>query len=226
MLICIACGNEPERDMLELKGGATMFSENLKTLRKQKGMSQETLAQQLNIVRQTISKWEKGLSVPDADILTRIAELFEVSVSELLGAKIEEEKDINEIATQLALLNEQLANRSRRNRKIIKGVLIAVATVILTTIILYVAAFSVFKYQHPSGETTHVQLTCTLDGEEYIYGITYDEQYRIIEAGGDAWIADHVQTEQYSDANILIAQIEDYFNDRGGNVDQVEESAD
>lgn len=45
-----------------------MFSENLKTLRKQKGMSQETLAQQLNVVRQTISKWEKGLSVPDADL--------------------------------------------------------------------------------------------------------------------------------------------------------------
>ncbi|MDF2700588.1 MAG: helix-turn-helix transcriptional regulator [Haloplasmataceae bacterium] len=77
------------------KGGVAMFNENFKTLRKQKGMSQETLAQQLNIVRQTISKWEKGLSVPDADMLTRIAELFEVSVSELLGSKIEEEKNIN-----------------------------------------------------------------------------------------------------------------------------------
>lgn len=50
------------------KGGTAIFSENLKTLRKQKGMSQETLAQQLNVVRQTISKWEKGLPVPDADL--------------------------------------------------------------------------------------------------------------------------------------------------------------
>ena len=62
-----------------------MFSDNLKTLRRQKGMSQEILAQRLNVVRQTISKWEKGLSVPDAEMLTRIAELFEVSVSDLLG---------------------------------------------------------------------------------------------------------------------------------------------
>jgi putative transcriptional regulator len=84
-----------------------MFSENLKTLRKQKGMSQETLAQQLNSVRQTISKWEKDLSVLDVDKLTRSAELFEVSVSELLGAKLEE-KNTNKIATQLALLNEQV----------------------------------------------------------------------------------------------------------------------
>lgn len=201
-----------------------MFNENFKTLRKQKGMSQETLAQQLNIVRQTISKWEKGLSVPDADILTRIAELFEVSVSELLGSKIEEEKNINEIAAQLALLNEQLANRSRRNRKILKGILIGVSSVILIMLIFYITAFALLKYQKSSEVTTSVQLLCTLDGEEYTYVVTYDEQYNIIEAGGNAFIADHVQTEQYSDANILIAQIEDYFNDRGGSVECIEET--
>ena len=195
-----------------------MFSENLKTLRKQKGMSQETLAQQLHIVRQTVSKWEKGLSVPDAEILTRIAEVFEVSVSELLGANIVEEKDINEIATQLALLNEQLANQSRRSKKIMKGILIVITAVILIMFIFYAAAFFTFQSHRSSGITTHIQLTCTLDGKEYFYGITYDDQYRIIDAGGDAWIANHVQTEQYDDANILIAQIEDYFRDRGGTV--------
>lgn len=88
-----------------------MFKENLQILRKQKGMSQETLAQQLNVVRQTISKWEKGLSVPDADMLIRIADVFDTSVSELLGARIEQEENINEIAAQLALLNEQLAHK-------------------------------------------------------------------------------------------------------------------
>lgn len=65
-----------------------MFGENLKTLRKQKGFSQEELAARLNVVRQTVSKWEKGLPVPDADTLIRLAEVLEVSVSELLGAKI------------------------------------------------------------------------------------------------------------------------------------------
>ena len=65
-----------------------MFGENLKTLRKQKGFSQEELAARLHVVRQTVSKWEKGRSVPDADALIRLAEVLEVSVSELLGAKI------------------------------------------------------------------------------------------------------------------------------------------
>ena len=64
-----------------------MLNENLKQLRKSKGLSQEELAIRLNVVRQTISKWEKGLSVPDADMLIKIADIFEVSVSELLGAK-------------------------------------------------------------------------------------------------------------------------------------------
>ena len=64
-----------------------MLNENLKQLRKSKGLSQEELAIRLNVVRQTISKWEKGLSVPDADMLIKIADIFEVSVSELLAIK-------------------------------------------------------------------------------------------------------------------------------------------
>ena len=63
-----------------------MFQDNLKTLRKNKGYTQEELASRLKVVRQTISKWEKGLSVPDAEMLLKIADEFEVSVSELLGA--------------------------------------------------------------------------------------------------------------------------------------------
>ena len=70
-----------------------MFSENLKTLRKQKGFTQEELAARLNIVRQTVSKWEKGLSVPDAELLTRLAEVLEVPVSTLLGSAIPDDKD-------------------------------------------------------------------------------------------------------------------------------------
>lgn len=70
-----------------------MLNENLKQLRKSRGLSQEELAIRLNVVRQTISKWEKGISVPDADMLIKIADIFEVSVSELLGAKIDEKKN-------------------------------------------------------------------------------------------------------------------------------------
>ena len=88
-----------------------MFSENLKTLRKEKGFSQEQLAIRLNIVRQTVSKWEKGISVPDAELLMQLAEVLNVNVSDLLGKKIEIQEGQNEldtIALELAKLNEIL----------------------------------------------------------------------------------------------------------------------
>ena len=103
-----------------------MFSENLKTLRKQKGFSQEELASRLHVVRQTISKWEKNLSVPDADTLIRLAEILEVSVSELLGSKIETKNGnvTNDVAEQLSRINEQLAIKNRRSRRIWKAIAI------------------------------------------------------------------------------------------------------
>lgn len=116
-----------------------MFGENLKTLRKQKGFSQEELATRLHVVRQTISKWEKNLSVPDADTLIRLAEVLEVSVSELLGAKIENENAASDVAEQLSRINEQLAIKNRRSRRIWKIVAIILAAIVL--IYIFIAVF-------------------------------------------------------------------------------------
>ena len=115
-----------------------MFSENLKALRKQKGFSQEELATRLHVVRQTISKWEKNLSVPDADTLIRLAETLEVSVSELLGAKIENENTASDVAEQLSRINEQLAIKNRRSRRIWKIVAIILAAIVLINIFIAV----------------------------------------------------------------------------------------
>ena len=204
-----------------------MLGENIKILRKQKGYSQETMAEQLNVVRQTISKWEKGYSVPDADMLERIAGLFEVSVGELLGSPVTEEEkatDTAEIVKQLAIINEQLAKQSRSRKRVWKTVLITIGAIILAYIVLNVLLLFLFgavKSSKSSTNASTVELHCTLNGKEYLYCITYDEQYRILEAGGNAWIANHVQTEKYDDANVLIAQIEDYFTDRGGTCEVV-----
>ena len=120
-----------------------MFSENLKTLRKQKGFSQEELASRLHVVRQIISKWEKNLSVPDADTLIRLAEILEVSVSELLGSKIETENEngnvTNDVAKQLSRINEQLAIKNRRSRRIWKTVAIILAVIFLISIFIIMA---------------------------------------------------------------------------------------
>lgn len=115
-----------------------MFGENLKTLRKQKGFTQEELATRLHVVRQTISKWEKNISVPDADTLIRLAEILEVSVSELLGAKIENENTASDVAEQLSRINEQLVIKNRRSRRIWKILAIILATIVLIYIFIVV----------------------------------------------------------------------------------------
>lgn len=89
-----------------------MINENIKNARKAKGISQEEMAIQLNVVRQTVSKWEKGLSVPDADMLIRIGELLEVSVTELLGVTVQNTA-VEDLAKELAAVNEQLAGKVR-----------------------------------------------------------------------------------------------------------------
>lgn len=128
-----------------------MFNENLKLLRKAKGITQEELAVRLNVVRQTVSKWEKGLSVPDADMLIKIAEVFESSVNELLGARIEPESDVNHIAEQLSRINEQLAIKNRRARrvwKVVIGIIIAFVVFNILLIVLSIPAYNSLKYNH------------------------------------------------------------------------------
>lgn len=117
-----------------------MFNENLKTLRKDRGFSQEQMAVRLNVVRQTISKWEKGLSVPDAEMLTEIAEVLNVSVSDLLGTQIETKEDHNSldmIAAELAKLNELLVLQHQKSEQTKKKVIQMVAIVV---IIIFVCA--------------------------------------------------------------------------------------
>lgn len=113
-----------------------MLSENLKNLRKEKGLSQEELAIKLNVVRQTISKWEKGLSVPDSEMLILIAEELGVTVTTLLGEQIEEKEqsELKEIAAKLEILNEQLAKRNENRRKVWRAIFIVLGVFVLFNI--------------------------------------------------------------------------------------------
>ena len=143
-----------------------MFSKNLKTLRKQKGFSQEELASRLHVVRQTISKWEKNLSVTDADTLIRLAEILEVSVSELLGSKIENENGnvTNDVAEQLSRINEQLAMKNRRSRRIWKTIVIILATIFLLSvfIIMFLSVPDLNNSTHNNQPIVNVE-TITVD---------------------------------------------------------------
>lgn len=97
-----------------------MLNENIKHFRKAKGISQEEMAVKLNVVRQTISKWENGLSVPDADVLIHMAKLLDVSVSSLLGIETDSSDTLN-VSEELERLNEQLAKKNRREKLVVQA---------------------------------------------------------------------------------------------------------
>lgn len=96
-----------------------MLKENLKILRKNKGLSQEELSVKLNVVRQTISKWEQGLSVPDAEMLISISEVFDTPVSVIIGENIEgkDKNDLKVIFEKLEVINEQLSMKQNKKEK-------------------------------------------------------------------------------------------------------------
>ena len=122
-----------------------MISDNIKILRKQKGLSQEELAIRLNVVRQTVSKWEKGLSVPDAELLIKIAGELDVKVSVLLGESIENTEERNALAEQLSRINEQMAIRNMRSKKIWKTVIIVIVSIVVFNIMMLVLSMATTK---------------------------------------------------------------------------------
>ncbi|MGI6772726.1 MAG: helix-turn-helix domain-containing protein [Acutalibacteraceae bacterium] len=121
-----------------------MLSENIKEIRKSKGLSQEELAIKVNVVRQTISKWEKGLSVPDSDMLISISEALETPVSTLLGETVVESAvdDLKVISGKLEIINLQLAQRKITRRKTIHWLLIALCMVIIAISVVLIVIYS------------------------------------------------------------------------------------
>ena len=111
-----------------------MLNENIKAIRKSKGLSQQDLADKLNVVRQTISKWEQGLSVPDSDLLIALSEALETPVSTLLGENVvESEADaVKALSEKLEIINLQFARRKAMRRSAVHWLFIAVCVGILT----------------------------------------------------------------------------------------------
>ena len=129
-----------------------MFKDNLKTIRKEKGLSQEFLAKELNVVRQTISKWEKGLSIPDGDMLIEISQILDTPVEVLLGCEISlENKDEVTQALQLQILNNLLENSSRRGGRMsgtmLLGLFISIVGLVFSVSIMVLATFNNRKLQ-------------------------------------------------------------------------------
>ncbi len=159
-----------------------MLGENIARIRKEKGLTQEALAAKLNIVRQAVSKWENGTSVPDAETLCRIADALEVGVSELLGRSEgpAATADNEAIANTLSSINEQLAVRNRQTRRIWKTIGIVLAAFVLGYVLLTVCGGVLFSVSPKrvevvtsSGETIS---TTTIGGADAPTGILITKQ--------------------------------------------------
>ena len=112
-----------------------MLSENIKAIRKSKGLSQEEFAVKLNVVRQTVSKWERGLSVPDSEMLITVSEVLETPVSVLLGETVTETpaEDLRAISEKLEVINLQLSRKQTARRNILHWICISLCAVIIIT---------------------------------------------------------------------------------------------
>lgn len=131
-----------------------MLKENIKAIRKSKGLSQQELAVKLNVVRQTVSKWEQGLSVPDSDLLIAISEALGTPVSTLLGETVmETEADsLKAISEKLEVINLQLAQRKTTGRKMIRWLLIALCAIIVVVfaaLVLFNSPYLDWNYSDP-----------------------------------------------------------------------------
>ena len=131
-----------------------MLSENIKAVRRSKGLSQEGLAIKLNVVRQTISKWEQGISVPDADMLVSLAQTLETPVSTLLGETVAEEKtdDLKTISEKLEVINLQLARRKAIRQRVLHWTFILLCAIIVAVyaaLIAWGSEYLSWDYSHP-----------------------------------------------------------------------------
>ena len=131
-----------------------MLNENIKRIRKSKGLSQEELAIKLNVVRQTVSKWENGLSVPDSSMLIMLADELDTTVSELLGELVAEPTtdDLKILSKKLEVINLQLAKRSITKVRTIRWILISLCAVIMIIFITLASmnsSYLIWNYNDP-----------------------------------------------------------------------------
>ncbi len=147
-----------------------MLGDTIKELRKSKGLTQEELALKLNVVRQTVSKWEQGLSVPDASMLIVLAEKLDTPVSVLLGEAVAAQ-DLDELAVlaeKLEIINLQLARQQEHRKKVLFWVLVTLCGAIVATYMGLIALGGSYLSWDFSDPETAVAATL-LHGFEWVF---------------------------------------------------------
>lgn len=183
-------------------------------LRKKKGLSQEALAEKVNVTRQTISNWELGETSPNPEQLKLLSKELNISIDELL------DNDTKNILIEKVSNTEKLAGLIL---KIIKIVLIGIPTIFVLLILLSILFKTVIRNKD-TGREIEESIHCKLYGEEHSYSITYEEYTgRIIGAGGDSYFYDILGLGKYSDAHQIFNIINDYVKKNDGTCEMIKE---
>ena len=182
------------------------LGDNIFKLRKDCKLSQEQLAEKVDVTRQTISNWELGETSPNPEQLKLLSKALNVSIDELLN------NDIKQVLVEKVNNTEKLAEIIIKILKVM-GILFIVGCVVIILL-------SVFFGSRQSSKTEKteqtVQLSCVLNNEKYEYLIEYDQNDNIIDASGSEYIINIVKDKEFNKAKILVKYIETYFKDNGG----------
>lgn len=212
-----------------------MLSENLQRLRMQSGLSQKELAEKLHVVRQTVSKWEKGLSVPDADMLLKLAAIFNTTPNELLGAENPAPLNVEELTWRTTVISEQIQAQTQRFDHALDTVKRAVLLVVVLFFGLPLLGAALFAIQEFSGSiaTQKAAINRTvieyeLNGQtsEFTIDLSAYDPTAVISYTGSPTIADAVDVQQFYNIPGSASEFEEavctYIEDHGGTVTSVE----
>ena len=188
------------------------IGKKIMNLRKKNGLSQEELAEKIDVARQTISKWELGETSPDIKQAKKLSKMFKVSLDELT------DNDIKDILVEKTSNTEKLAGIIL---KLMKFMIVFVIAVPILLIVLRI----IFKniYEHNSGRLMNVSIRCTLHDENYGYEfIYYENTGQIKEAGGDGYLINITDANRYEDAYQALDKIDAYVKNNGGTCERSE----
>ena len=175
-------------------------------LRKKNSLSQEDLAEKVGVTRQTISKWELEETAPDINQAKKLSMIFNISLDELVN------NDVNSILIEKVSNTERLAGIIIKILKV-SGILLILFIVLMLTLLIM---FNFKRFNNDRDIVGKANVSCKLNSEEYLYEVEYNKNYQVINAGGNAFIPNHIDVEKYEDINQLIAHIEDYFSEHNG----------
>lgn len=182
------------------------LGENILKLRKQKGLSQEELGEQINVTRQTISNWELNETAPNPEQLKLLSKVLNVSVDELI------DNDIKGVIEQKVSNTEKLAGLIIKILKVI-GVLFVVFLII--DIIAFIT-FAMFRKNQVVNHTESIEMSCYQNNKEYLIEIGSDGYFNCSNCSKELQKELKNKYIDFGDLSETENNINNYFKNKNG----------